>query len=425
MKLYLKSKFSLCNQGGDHSEYDDLMVRGIYTKILLDESDKLSEEELECGDDRLTEIGKIICHRLDLRYSESDLAIVADCQSPDLQQVASYFFHGEGKNCFDDFFPNAIYYIDNVIIKPEYRGHDYGLYALALLLEAIAHQEIVVCHPSPIDENSTEKIGNNGVIIHYQSNFDSEEKRKAQKILKRYWSKLGLEYYDENYNLLWQPEWELPQWLRKKLFNESADDLIDISDEDPIDYYSTMLNSDTEQINQDDLKMQETDLKARRYYDFCEFLQSKPVSSILGELTKHYYDYDLENLVENFDADSVSQFLQGIFDAQGKPMFTQEDIDTLVDAQKFALSDDPNKRVKYRCTIEIDLDEPIKITPTVEVNCISNDYLKIVPTEDEDYTTYLIYAAEAKFREQYPELANAILNSGSTISLADYKILDE
>lgn len=169
--------------------------------------------------------------------------------------------------------------------------------------------------------------------------------------------------------------------------------------------------------------MQETDLKAQRYYDFCEFLTAKGVISILEELIKHYYDNDLENLVDNFDADSVSQFLQVIKNAQGQPMFKQEHISALVDAQKFALSDDPNKRIRYSSTIEISLDDPIKIIATVEVNCISNDYLKIVETEYESYTNYLLDVAHNKFMDQYSDLSSTILDC--SISLLDYKILDK
>jgi GNAT superfamily N-acetyltransferase len=208
IKLKLDSEFSLSNDGIYCLENSDLMVHGIYTKILLDESDQLSEEELENGEEKLTEIGKIECHRFDLRYSESVLFSVADCHDSDLAKCASYFFYEEGKDLLEqELTDDAIFYINSVYIKPEYRGKNYGLYALALLLEGIAWGQVVSCHPVPIHDYK-----------------DKYSEKKGKLLLTKYWSKLGLEYYDEKHNILWGADWVMPEWIRKKLFPNLEDE---------------------------------------------------------------------------------------------------------------------------------------------------------------------------------------------------------
>lgn len=213
MKLILKSSYTISNIGS-HSDYDDLMIRSMETNIFLDILDTLSDDEYyeREGEDMTVEIGKIISNRLDLRYSQMGLWELADDKNPDLEKLIAYFCDGEGQEFLEDFFPDAIYYINKVIIKPEYRGYDYGLYALALLLESIADGQVVACHPHPINTDN--------IILHYTDEDDRPDIKKAQQILKRYWSKLGLENYDEKHNILWTTDWTMPEWIREKLFND-------------------------------------------------------------------------------------------------------------------------------------------------------------------------------------------------------------
>lgn len=150
-------------------------------------------------DEELVEIGYILAYRLDLAYEYSDLLITADCLGEDLSRFSEFFLLDNE----DDLLPNYWFYIDRVLIKPEYRGYDYGLQALAVFLELFAKGEAVGCHPSPTQDLS-----------------DKYSQSKGQLLMKRYWSKLGLKNYDEEKNILWARLWELPSWLNAKIFED-------------------------------------------------------------------------------------------------------------------------------------------------------------------------------------------------------------
>ncbi|MFY7807332.1 MAG: hypothetical protein ACOVQ7_28310, partial [Limnoraphis robusta] len=81
-------------------------------------------------------------------------------------------------------------------------------------------------------------------------------------------------------------------------------------------------------------------------------------SDMLVSYLNQYYggsQFGYKELLENFSVDEVSQLIAQLCNKQGEPIFKPEDIDVLIAAREFALSDDPKKRIDYLCTIEWEL----------------------------------------------------------------------
>jgi hypothetical protein len=205
--IKLQTKFELSNFGSIYSSQEDLMLLPIGVDILVDFSGNLTEEEFlqkeANGEEFFTKVGQIFCHRFDLRFSPENLWYAADAFHADLEKVASFFFSEEGQEILEEImlFPSTIFYIDEVFILPKYRGKNYGLLGLGLFLELVAWGQIVACIPKPIEE--------------YKAKY-SEDKGKL--LLRKYWSKLGLKHYDKEFNILWEPDWSIPKWLKDKIF---------------------------------------------------------------------------------------------------------------------------------------------------------------------------------------------------------------
>ncbi len=198
MNLSIESTAYLSNDDIYLSKEDDFLITSFRTLIKANFSNELSEEEFLEGVDKIEEIGYILSHTFNLDYSRNDLAILADAKSSDLCYAASFFFYEEGKDYLSF---RYLFYINEVFIKPEYRGHEYGIQALAMFLQNFAWGETVCCHPCP---------------IHDLKNKYSEEKGKL--LMRKYWSKVGLKNYAEKQNILWIDEWSMPDWLRYKIF---------------------------------------------------------------------------------------------------------------------------------------------------------------------------------------------------------------
>ena len=160
----------------------------------------MSEEELESDLDKIEEVGHIYHHQFNLDYSRDDLAFLANAQSSDLSYAASFFFHEEGK---ENLSYRHLFYTNQVFIKPKYRGHRYGIKALAMLLQYFAWRETVCCHPSPIDDMK-----------------DKYSEAKGKLLMRKYWSKVGLNKYSKKHNILWTDEWSMSDWLREQIFSD-------------------------------------------------------------------------------------------------------------------------------------------------------------------------------------------------------------
>lgn len=199
-KMYIESTAYLSNEGIYLYQDESFLLTSYHTKIKVDFSDDLSEEELADGLYKIEEVGNIYHYQFNLDYSEDNLAILADAKSSDLCYAASFFFYEEGKGYLSS---RHLFYIDKVFIKPEYRGHGYAITALAMLLQHFAYGETVCCHPCPIAD--------------LQDRY-SEDKGKF--LMRRYWLKVGFESYSAKHNILWADAWTMPDWLRETILSD-------------------------------------------------------------------------------------------------------------------------------------------------------------------------------------------------------------
>lgn len=147
-------------------------------------------------EDEEMQIGVIRAHRFDLSYNIKTLLLLADDLEHDLYKMAEFFSSNEEINSWLSCH-RYLFHIGQVYIQPEHRGQDYGLKALAMFLELFATGEMVSCSPHP-DLDMSKKF----------------PQGRGQKLLTKYWSKLGLTNYDAKHNILWQAEWDVPSHLK-------------------------------------------------------------------------------------------------------------------------------------------------------------------------------------------------------------------
>ncbi|GAB1537830.1 hypothetical protein NUACC21_04840 [Scytonema sp. NUACC21] len=186
------------------SRSDDFAMTHFYSPIKFNLGSELSEEwdELEEKEDEPKEIGHILATRFDYSYDGDRLIHLADTRDGDIVFFANFFLMD--KNLLDEYnvYPSYLFYIEKVFIQPQYRGYDYALKALAMFLELFAKEQVVGCHPCPLDDLK-----------------DKYSDKQGKNLMKRYWSKLGLTNYSEKHNILWTPEWFMPTWLKSLIFS--------------------------------------------------------------------------------------------------------------------------------------------------------------------------------------------------------------
>jgi hypothetical protein len=88
-------------------------------------------------------------------------------------------------------------------VEKKYRGLGYGIKGLAMFLDGYASEEAVCCHPCP--------------TLDLEDKYTEE---KGKKIMKKYWSKVGLENYAKDQNILWIENWSMPEWIGRQLFTQ-------------------------------------------------------------------------------------------------------------------------------------------------------------------------------------------------------------
>ena len=194
MELIIKPTARISKRDIYGFKADDLLITFFQTPIEADFSDELSEED----ESKPKKIGYIYAWRFDLDFSGRDLTYLADEINSDLCSCASFFFLEEGEESLSY---NYLFYIEKVFIKPEYRGHGYALQALAMFLQLFAPGETVCCHPS-----------------HQEDLRDKYSGERGKLLMRKYWSKVGLNRYSEKHNILWAEEWDMPAWLMKQIF---------------------------------------------------------------------------------------------------------------------------------------------------------------------------------------------------------------
>lgn len=200
MELQVETITYSSNRDTYISKQDDFLITYMKSSLKADFSHELSEKDFADGLTKLVEVGFISVYRVNLMCSETNLAILADLISQDLCFAASFFLFGDGK---DSLFSQYLFYIDEVFIHTKYRQFGFALQGLAMFLENFAQGEAVCCHPCPLKdlrEKYTEKHG--------------------KQLLKRYWSKVGLDKYAVDNNILWTDDWSMPNWLKHQIFSE-------------------------------------------------------------------------------------------------------------------------------------------------------------------------------------------------------------
>ncbi|MDJ0589996.1 MAG: hypothetical protein QNJ72_08385 [Pleurocapsa sp. MO_226.B13] len=200
MELQVETITYSSNRDTYISRVDDFLITPMHSSIKADFSYELSEEDFANGAIKLEKVGSISAYRINLFESERSLAILADLISQDLCFAASYFLDDDGKNHLSH---QYLYYIDEVFIKPEYRQFGLALRGLAMFLENFAQGEAVCCHPCPL-RDLREKY----------------EEKYGKRLLRRYWSKVGLNKYSVDDNILWTDDWSMPYWLKHQIFSE-------------------------------------------------------------------------------------------------------------------------------------------------------------------------------------------------------------
>lgn len=200
MDLQIETTSFLSNHDTHISRRDDYLITYSRSSIKADLSSELSEDDYMNGEMKIEEVGYILSYRMNLDYYENNLAFLADLLSSSLCHVASFFFYEQGQGCLSS---QYLFYIDEVFITPKYRGLGYGINALAMYLDGYASEEAVCCHPCPI--------------------FDLENRyaeEKGKRLMRKYWSKVGLKNFAKEQNILWTANWFMPAWIRHQLFTE-------------------------------------------------------------------------------------------------------------------------------------------------------------------------------------------------------------
>lgn len=198
--LQIETTILLSNKDIYMSRQDDFLITSLRSSIKVDFSNELSCLDFSNGVIKLEEVGHISFYQLDLDFPQRNLAILADLISQDLCYAASFFLYGQGQRYLSD---RYLFYVDEVFVQPKYRGLKYGIKALAISLSGFALGETVCCHPYP---------------IHDLRNKYSD--KQGKRLIKRYWSKIGLENYAEPQNILWAENWSMPEWLEERIFSE-------------------------------------------------------------------------------------------------------------------------------------------------------------------------------------------------------------
>jgi hypothetical protein len=131
------------------------------------------------------------------------------------------------------------------------------------------------------------------------------------------------------------------------------------------------------------------------FENFSDYLDN--YSSILDgtkPLSNFINSYYKNTEVQNFNSEKLSKFAKELLDYQGNPIVNDDNIKCLGLARDFALSNDPQKRQTYLCTVEqkmlFDNEDEITVIAKVKVTGISDNYLKLVGLyEEENYKYYL------------------------------------
>lgn len=138
-------------------------------------------------------VGGIVGYRLFDHVS--GLLIYADEVDQDLSLAVSWLQEQDSED-IEFALCKGCLYLSKVEIKPSWRGKVPVLRAVATYIQHTIMEGLVFCRPMPFPKP------------------ESQEKRDLQSFrLRQYWSKLGLDCYDSEHNILWKTKWSCPSWL--------------------------------------------------------------------------------------------------------------------------------------------------------------------------------------------------------------------
>lgn len=147
-----------------------------------------------CENEICPPVGEIIGYKLFNHVS--GLLIYADEIDQDLCFAISWLQAQESED-IEFAFSKGCLYLSKVEIEPSWRGKKVPVHkAVAAYIQHTIMEGLVFCRPMPFPKPES----------HEERDFKSS-------ILRRYWRTLGLNRYDSECNILWEPEWSCPSSL--------------------------------------------------------------------------------------------------------------------------------------------------------------------------------------------------------------------
>ncbi|PSN11826.1 hypothetical protein C7293_22710 [filamentous cyanobacterium CCT1] len=146
-----------------------------------------------CENETRLLVGEIVGYKLFNHVG--GLLIYADEVDQDLSLAISWLQEQKFENV-EFALRKGCLYLSKVEIRPSWQSKVPVLKTVATYLQHTIMEGLVFCRPMPFPKPESQK----------------EVDLKSFR-LRQYWSKLGLNSYDSEHNILWEPEWSCPDWL--------------------------------------------------------------------------------------------------------------------------------------------------------------------------------------------------------------------
>jgi hypothetical protein len=183
---------------GDCDDYGARKIAHAITGIIelecWDEDwNELTELEPVDGESKPIEIGYISGWRK-LSANPNEVLLWSDRINPDVCSAFNWLTVQQAEASTE-----AALFIEQVVIKPCWRGQQLTLKAVATYLDLVGCK-FVFLQIAPSNA----------------SHLTPEQHDSMERQLRRYWQKLGVKHYDPANNLVWTDHWRCPHWLQAK-----------------------------------------------------------------------------------------------------------------------------------------------------------------------------------------------------------------
>ncbi|MBD2100404.1 hypothetical protein [Leptolyngbya sp. FACHB-261] len=158
-----------------------------------EEWNQLTESELVGEEPKPIEIGYISGWRT-LSSNPNKVLLWSDRVNSDVCSAFNWLIAQRA-----EFGVEAALFIDQVVLKPCWRGQQLALRAVATYLDLVGCK-FVFLQVAPLDV----------------SHLTPQQQDSIKHRLRRYWQKLGLKHYDPANNIVWTDHWQCPQWLQSE-----------------------------------------------------------------------------------------------------------------------------------------------------------------------------------------------------------------